>query len=109
MNDVHTALHSSWTPRRFASIIKNDSFEPVIGFMKDEAAPEAAVYAEHLWNLGFRNFGAISHAFNLDEDATELLIDETDFKGRRAIIVFAGKHAGEPLSFFFSLSLDMQS
>lgn len=77
--------------------------------MKDEAAPKAAVYAKHLWNLGFRNFGAIGVAFNLDEDATELLIDETDFDGRRAVVAFAARHAGEPLSFFFSLSLDKHS
>ena len=69
--------------------------------MKDKAAPEAAVYAEHLWNLGFRSFGAISHAFKLDAVSMELLVDETDLGARRAVRAFAGRHVGEPLSFSF--------
>lgn len=92
-----------------AGIQRDDRFDSVsefVGFMKDEAAQDAAVYAEHLWNLGFRNFGAISYAFQVDAVAMALLIDETDVAGSKSIPVraFAGKHAGEPLSFFFPLS-----
>ncbi|KAK9901318.1 hypothetical protein WJX75_006159 [Coccomyxa subellipsoidea] len=80
---------------QLTGIEDNDSFDSVVdfvGFMKDKAAPEAAVYAEHLRNLGFRSFGAISHAFKLDAVSMELLVDETDLGGRRAVRAFAGRH-----------------